>query len=162
MSYKTKIELEADTTVVLGAEGQPTSVEGYYLGAKLTPDKGYGPGILHIFQTTEGNVGVWGKSHLNKLLTAEHRGQMCRPSFVEMSEPKKRGQKPSYRFKLEYDESNTIDISNVVTISGPSFFDESEDQWNDAVPVTKNVAKETASFKSKKETLGNLIKERRI
>jgi len=117
MAFQTKADLRTDNVFALGGKTQtggkaPTSVEGYYLGSKVTKDTGYGPGQLHIFQTETGNVGVWGKTHLNGLLSSELVGQMCRVTYTGMSTPKK-GRRPAYLFKVEHDPENTIDVSSV-------------------------------------------------
>lgn len=117
MAYQTKLELSADRTITLGGTGEngkpnPTSIEGYYLGSRATPDKGYGPGTLHFFQTAEGNVGVWGKSRLNNLLTADLRGQMVLATFTGMSKAQK-GRRPAYTYKVQHDPAETIDVSGI-------------------------------------------------
>ncbi len=129
MAFKKKLELSADTTITLGGvdkDGKncPKSVEGYYLGSRATPDKGFGPGTLHFFQTATGNVGVWGKSRLNSLLTKDLIGTMVRPTFTGMS-PKVKGRNPSYLFDLEVDEANTIDVSGLDT--NPTTYQDDDD-----------------------------------
>lgn len=111
MGYIKKPTLTCDKVVQLGGEGNPTEVEGYYLGHRVT-DGEYGPGKIHVFQTKEGNVGVWGKTNLNSMLTSEHAGQMVLVSFTGMSKPKK-GRRPAYLFELQYDPKNTIDVTGV-------------------------------------------------
>lgn len=119
MAYQTKTTLNADATYVLGGADEktgklnPTSVEGYFLGNRTTPDKGYGPGVLHIFQTSEGNIGIWGKTNSKSLLTNDHVGQMCLLTFTGMSVPKKKGRQPAYQYKLQFDKDNTIDVSGI-------------------------------------------------
>ena len=118
MGFKTKLELSSDKTITLGGKDvntnkdNPKKIEGYYLGSRVTPDKGYGPGLLHFFSTLEGNVGVWGKSRMNNLLTSELAGQMVRVTFTGMSEARK-GRRASYMYKVEHDSENTIDVSGV-------------------------------------------------
>lgn len=118
MAYETKASLNADVTVVLGGKDKktgktnPTSIEGYFLGNRITPDKGLGEGVLHIFQTENGNVGVWGKTSSKALLTDNHVGQMCLLSFTGMSTPKP-GRQAAYQYKLQFDKGNTIDTSGL-------------------------------------------------
>lgn len=136
MSYETKASLDAEVTYVLGGTNDktgkpnPTSIEGYFLGNRTTPDKGYGPGTLHIFQTQTGNVGIWGKTSSKNLLTDEHIGQMCLLEFTGMSAPSKKGRQPAYKYKLQFDRGNTIDTSNLDVNaseeSEPDFVDESD------------------------------------
>lgn len=114
MAYIKKFDGQTDTTVQLGDKNNPVrkSVEGYFLGTKETPDTGYGPGKLHIFQTKEGTVGVWGKTNSNRLMTSDHRGQMCKLTFTGMGE-KKKGKNPAYNYELQYDAENTTDVTGV-------------------------------------------------
>lgn len=117
MAYKKHVELQTDNAIQLGGKDKsgkanPTSIEGYYLGYKTTPDQGYGPGTLHIFQTETGTVGVWGKTNLNRILTAERRGQMVLVEFTGMGQAKK-GRRPAYNYELQYDEENTMDVSGI-------------------------------------------------
>lgn len=109
MSYKTVPDLNADNAIALGADGAPKQVEGYYLGFKTT-DGTYGPGKLHIFQTAKGNLGVWGKTRLNNLLTEALVGQMVRATFTGMIKATKKGVRDSYGFKVEHDTDNTIEV----------------------------------------------------
>ncbi len=115
MAYQTKFDGQTDKAVTLGKPGDPTTVEGYFLGTKITPDTGYGPGKLHIFQTSEGSIGVWGKTRLNTLLTPELVGQMTLVTFTGMVAPAKKGKRPSYGFKVQHDPSNKIDVAPLVS-----------------------------------------------
>lgn len=127
MAYKTKFSGNTDSTITLGKEGAPTSVEGYFLGTKETPDTmGYGPGKLHVFKTADGDVGVWGKSRLNALLTHDLVGQMVLAEFTGMIAPTKKGKRPSYGFKVQHDPTNTIEVS-ADALSAPADADDYED-----------------------------------
>jgi len=134
MSYKTKFDGRTDKTIKLGGEGNPSSIEGYFLGSKDTQSD-YGPGKLHLFQTSEGVVGVWGKTRMNTLLTNDHRGQMVLLSFTGMIAPSKKGRRPSYGYKLQYDPENTIDVSNIdltVAEAEDDGDDDTANEWNSA------------------------------
>lgn len=130
MGYITKFDGRTDKTVKVGGEGNPTSIEGYFLGSKDT-ESDYGPGKLHLFQTQEGVVGVWGKTRMNNLLTEAHRGQMVLLSFTGMIQPSKKGRRPSYGYKLQYDPSNTIDVANIDVNAAPAST-ESEEGYDDS------------------------------
>lgn len=134
MSYKTKFNGTADTAIQLGGKGNPTSIEGYFLGSKDTPDSGYGPGKLHIFQTAEGNIGVWGKTNSNRLLTKDHVGQMVMLTFTGMG-PKSKGKNPAYQYELKYDEENTIDTTGVELNTAEPAYDEDVESEEDETPV---------------------------
>lgn len=117
MAYKTKFDGSTDKTIQVGgnkADGtpNPSFVEGYFLGSKVTTGD-YGPGKLHVFQTKDGTVGVWGKSRLDKLLTTDLVGQMVLVSFTGMIEPTKKGRRPSYGYRLKHDKDNTTDVSDI-------------------------------------------------
>ncbi len=112
MAYQTKFDGTTDKTIKLGGEGNPTSIEGYFLGSKDTQSD-YGPGKLHIFQTDEGTVGVWGKTRMNGLLTKDLVGQMVLVSFTGMIAPSKKGRKPSYGYKVQHDPSNVTDTTGI-------------------------------------------------
>lgn len=114
MAYITKFDGQTDKTIQLGDKKNPTkaSIEGYYLGTKETPDTGFGPGKLHIFQTKTGTVGVWGKTNSNRLMTAELRGQMCLLTFTGMGEAKK-GRNAAYNYTLKHDPENTVSVADV-------------------------------------------------
>lgn len=116
MAYKTKLDAKAEKIIKLGGKDErgkpnPTKVEGYYLGAKNT-DGQYGPGFLHIFKTVEGNVGLFGKTNSNRLLSKDHVGQMVLLEFTGMSTPKK-GRAAAYEFKLSYDEEDVVDTAGL-------------------------------------------------
>lgn len=130
MAYQTKFDGSCDKAVTLGAENNPTSLEGYFLGSKETPDKGYGPGKLHIFQTKEGTVGVWGKTRLNNLLTRELVGQMCLVNFTGMIQPSKKGKRPSYGYKVQHDPDNTV-VVDAVSLED-SHAESSEEDYSDS------------------------------
>lgn len=128
MAYETKFSGNTDKTVILGKEGNPTSIEGYFLGTKVTPDTGYGPGKLHVFQTSEGSVGVWGKTRLNSLLTSDLVGQMTLVTFTGMIASSKKGMRPSFGFKVQHDRQNTIDTSGVDLLAASEPEEDNSDQ----------------------------------
>jgi hypothetical protein len=114
MGFKKKFDGQTDKSIQLGDKNNPVraSIEGYYIGTKDIPDSGYGPGKLHIFQTSEGSVGVWGKTNSNRLMTSDLVGQMCRLTFTGMGE-KLKGKNPAYKYELEVDSSETIDTTGI-------------------------------------------------
>lgn len=126
-NYEKKLDAKCDTAIQLGGEGNPTQVEGYYLVTKITPDTGYGPGKLHIFQTADGKIGVWGKTNSNRLLTDDLRGMMVRLTFTGMG-AKVKGRRPAYEYELEFDRSNRIDVSSIST---NTVVEESDDDSGD-------------------------------
>lgn len=122
MAFKKVENLETDKTVQLGGKNEkgqanPTQLEGYYLGYKEV-DGEFGPSRLHIFQTAEGNVGIWGKTRLNAKLTNNLLGFMLLVTFTGMIAPKKKGRKPSYGYEVQYDDENVIDVSGLTESAG--------------------------------------------
>ncbi len=110
MAYITKFDGSVNKTVSIGGKGNPQSVEGYYLGAKDTKGK-FGPCKLHIFQTEDGHIGVWGKSRMNYLLTQDLKGQMVLVTFKGMI-PSNKGN-PAFDYSVQHDPANTIDTTGV-------------------------------------------------
>ena len=134
MSFVKKKTLDTDTRISLGGEKDgkrnPTSVEGYYLGS-TTFQSDYGEGTLHVLSTAEGNVGIYARGNMNRILTGDHRGQMVRLSFVGMRAPFKKGRKPSYQYELEYDAENTIDAAGFALESQEPAQDEEDPALQD-------------------------------
>lgn len=116
MGFTEIVSLEADQTISLGGSNRktgkknPTSVEGYYLGSKQVQDakKQSGKSYIHIFQTPKGNLGVWGKTDMDRKLLNCTPGTMLRISHTGMR-PTKNGE--MYVYKVEQDQDNTIEVS---------------------------------------------------
>lgn len=114
MAFKKILDLDCSTSVSLGGrdaktnQPNPTQIEGYYLGARKVPSTMNAKGFtnMHVFQTSEGNVGVWGKTNLDAQLASVLSGLMTRVSFIGMVPTKKR---PMFKYSVETDESNKID-----------------------------------------------------
>lgn len=116
MAFVTVTDLSCDTTVSLGGSNRktgkknPTQVEGYYLGRKKVEDtkKKSGFSYIHVLQTPNGNLGVWGKTNLDQKLENVAFGTMIRATHVGM-QPTKNGE--MYTYKVEVDKDNTIEVS---------------------------------------------------
>lgn len=131
MAFQTKFDGSVSRTMSLGTAGSPEVIEGYFVGTKTT-QSAYGEGKLHVFQTNEGYIGVWGKTRLNSLLTTDLLGQMVRATFTGMIAPTQKGRRPSYGFKVEHDKDNTIDTSNINLSAASPESEEDEDLDSDA------------------------------
>lgn len=115
MAFKQVQDLECDITIALGGynkklkKDNPTSIEGFLLGSRQVADKKKKSGFsfIHVFKTKKGNVGVWGKTDLDRKLEASPLGAMTRASFDKMV-PTPNGE--MYKFVVEYDEDNTIEV----------------------------------------------------
>lgn len=118
MAFKKVSTLDADVTITIGGEDKktkkknPTSVEGFYLGTRTvaTNSKFGGDSTLYFFQTEKGNVGVWGKTDLNKKMSAAKPGQMTRIEYNGMK-PMPKGDMHVYA--VFQDSEVTIDVSEL-------------------------------------------------
>lgn len=127
MAFKKKVSLEAESTIRLGGRDNngkpnPTSIEGYYLGSRAV-EGDMGTSYLHVFQTKNGNVGVWGKTKLNSLLTSDLVGMMVQATFTGMGKAKK-GRNAPYNYEVQYDEENTIDVSGLAAATNEAVEDD--------------------------------------
>jgi hypothetical protein len=115
MAFKTVNSLEADNTISLGGTNRktgktnPTSIEGYYLGSRQVQDnkKKSGVSFIYIFQTSKGNVGVWGKTDMDRKMAQTPAGVMTRVTATG-TRPTPNGD--MYTFKVEVDSDNTIEV----------------------------------------------------
>lgn len=116
MAFKEVVNLEAELTTALGGRNKttgkanPTQVEGYYLGTKKVESRKAKSGFadLHILQTAEGNLGVWGKTDLDRKMKSVPAGSMIRVT-QNGTVPTPNGD--MYKFKVEVDASNTIEVN---------------------------------------------------
>jgi hypothetical protein len=117
MGFQEVADLDASVSYALGGRNKktgkpnPSSIEGYFLGTRQVPSTKSKTGFcaLHFFQTAEGNVGVWGKTDLDKKLTGVPAGVMTRVKFTGMQETKNN---PMFKYSVAIDKSNTIDVAS--------------------------------------------------
>lgn len=145
MAFKEITDLSADTTISLGGRNKktnkdnPTKVEGYYLGNRQVPDnkKKSGFSFIYFFQTPKGNLGVWGKTDLDKKMSSATPGQMMK---VELAGMVATPNGDMYKFKVAFDPENTIEVSAQAPPTqtaeesydeGPSTEEEDEDDQDD-------------------------------
>lgn len=116
MGFKEVLDLDASSSIALGGVNKktgkknPTAVEGYYLGSRkvTSPKSKGGQAYLHVLQTADGNLGVWGKTDMDRKVTAVTPGTMIRVTHTGMV-PTKNGD--MYKYKVEVDSENTIEVS---------------------------------------------------
>lgn len=116
MAFKELADLDCDSTTALGGVNKktnkknPTSAEGYYIGSKQvdSPKSKTGKAWLHIFQTAEGKLGVWGKTDLDRKVLSVSPGTMTRITFTGMQQTKNN---PMYKFQVAVDDENTIEVN---------------------------------------------------
>src|SRR5258708_25091801 len=117
MAFEQVLDLDAEITVSLGGSNRktgkknPSQVEGYYLGSRKVESKKAKSGFayIHILQTEKGNLGVWGKTDLDRKLLTVTPGTMIRASHTGML------QTPNgemYKYKVEIDKDNSIEVGN--------------------------------------------------
>ena len=114
MAFKEVSNLDAETTIALGGinkktgKENPTSITGYFIGTRDV-ETDFGPAKLHVFQTDRGNVGVWGKTDLNRKLTSVTPGVMVRAT--QNGQVKVPGRNPMYKYKVEVDTDDSIEVA---------------------------------------------------
>lgn len=141
MAFKSVVALDADVTIALGGfnkkqkKENPISIEGYYLGSKTVLDvkKKDGKSFIHILQTSKGNVGVWGKTDLDKKVLQVVPGTMIRATHTGMR-PTPNGE--MYVYNVEQDKDNTIDVvpqamSNATSNNSVSDTDDEDEAQTD-------------------------------
>lgn len=118
MAFKEVLDLNCEITVSLGGTNRktnkpnPKSIEGYYLGKREVEDKKKKSGVSYIYalQTQKGNVGVWGKTDMDRKMSSVAPGTMIRITHSGMR------QTPNgdmYVYKVEVDKDNTLDVSDL-------------------------------------------------
>ncbi len=116
MGFKEIADLDCDKTVAIGGtdkkSGKPnlTTITGYYIGSRdvESPKSKNGKAKLHVFQTKTGNVGVWGKTNLDQKMLGVNPGVLTKVSFTGMVPTKNQ---PMYKYKVECDTENTIEVA---------------------------------------------------
>ncbi len=132
MAFKVVASLDADIVYALGKRNKttgktdPDQIEGYYLGNRTTEGGKFGPSKLHFLQTPKGNVGVWGKSDMDKKLGVVTPGTMVRISTNGTRETKFGTQQV---YKVEEDKTNSIEVD--ISESAPAYDDGGDTDSND-------------------------------
>jgi hypothetical protein len=155
MAYKEVSDLNADETISLGGTNtktgkpNPTKVEGYYLGSRQVADKKKKSGLsfIYIFQTPKGNVGVWGKTDLDRKMLSVTPGYMVLASFDRMV-PTPNGS--MYKYKVQVDSENTIEVvGNEIAAANDDSGVESDDAQSD-------------SYESQESSTASLVAKRKL
>ena len=90
MAFKERPDLTSETVHALGGTNNktgkpnPTKVEGYYVGVREC-ETDFGPAKIHFFDTADGRIGIWGKTTLNRQLTADLLGFCVRVPVVDIT-----------------------------------------------------------------------------
>ena len=131
MAYETITDLSCDTVVALGGMNQdtraknPTSMEGFYLGAKSVTNRDGIVSFIHVFQTPKGNQGIWGKADTNTKLAQVVKGTMTLVTFDRIV--KLNGGKKKYVYTVQQDREQSIEVSTSNITDTPSSSDSNDD-----------------------------------
>lgn len=180
MAFKEVSDLNADVTISLGGTNRktgkknPTEVEGYYLGRREVTDtkKKTGKSWIYFFQTPKGNLGVWGKTDIDRKMDSAVVGNMVKIAFDRMVATPN-GE--MYKYKVFQDDTNTIEVTasqgrsasteddEDLTQGYATADDEEEDSYTAYAP-TANMAKvaagATLSAADRKAKVQELLKKK--
>lgn len=120
MAFKPLPNLDCDITISLGGVNKktgkpnPTSIEGYYKGARVVEDskKKSGKSYIYVFETGKGNVGVWGKTDLERKMagaTISARTRVTQSGTVSTPNG------DMYKYKVEVDLDDRCDVDGLPT-----------------------------------------------
>ncbi len=118
MAFREVTSLDADLTVSIGGVNKktgkknPNRVEGYYLGKRQVADKKKKSGVSYIyfFQTPNGNVGVWGKTDMDRKMGSATLGAM---TFIEFDKMQPTPNGDMYKYRVGVDVDNTIEVTEL-------------------------------------------------
>lgn len=125
MAYKDILSLDADVTISLGGTNKktgkknPTQIEGYFLGHRLVDDRKNksGKAKIYFFQTEAGNVGVWGKTDMDRKMQSAVPGAMTKITFSGM---RATPNGDMYTYKVQVDVDNAIEVADLSDTSAPA------------------------------------------
>ena len=138
MAYEKINDLSTDTVFKLGGMDNktgkpcPKQIEGFYLGSRPVQTSG-GPAVIHVFQTSKGNEGIWGTKKLNDNLTRNIVG--CMVNVVYKGKKKLTGGKTQHEYDMFVDRSVRTVVEDVGSTdtgyeddyTGSSYEDNGED-----------------------------------
>lgn len=153
MGFEKINSLDSDVSINLGGvnkktgKANPKSVEGYYLGTKTGIPNKYDatkPDCLHILQTDKGNVGVWGKSHLNPQMSKAIPGAMIRITFTG-TRPSKKGN-DQLLFSVEQDKNNNISVEDLATQDSEEYTPTQDDSDDSTESLFENALTDEVAY----------------
>lgn len=165
MAFREVQDLSADLTISLGGTNRktgkknPTRVEGYYLGKREVNDtkKKSGKSYIYFFQTPNGNIGVWGKTDMDRKMSAVTIGAM---TFIEFDKMQPTPNGDMYKYKVGVDLDNTIEVDTLPagnTSAEPEGFTADSDLGGDEVEGEETTAVVTAQALERKRKLEALL-----
>jgi hypothetical protein len=118
MAFKEVNDLDTNNTIALGGlnkktgKPNPKSLEGFFLGRKDVESKLSKNGLcsVYILKTPDGNVGVWGKTDMDRKMVGLNPGVLIRISFTGTQ--KIPGKNDMYKYKVEVDEEQCIEVQS--------------------------------------------------
>lgn len=145
----------------------PTQLEGYFLRTETRADRKYGKGLqpYYIFLTKDGEVGVHGKTHLNRRMQRAIPGLMTLVTATDEVLDTGKGN-PMKLFKVAQDVENSIDLTaEQSTLSDPSNYEEVEEESYGATeedePAPAPAARPQVAASSNKAKLQDLMNRAR-
>lgn len=165
MAFKTVTDLGTETAISLGGRDKktgkenPKSITGYFLGSRDVASKFSSTGLakMHVFQTPKGNIGVFGKTDLDRKLGTVTPGAMTRVT-QNGSVPTNKGN-DMLKFQVEVDLEDVIDVSapDAVTSDRDSGTEETYEDDVDQLPEPVRTAPRApdASQKARVQALLN-------
>ncbi len=119
MAFEDVLDLGVDKAIQLGGfnkklkKENPTSAEGYYIGSRDIPSKFSKTGLakLHVLNTPEGSLGVYGKTDLDPKMAVVEVGARVRITNTG-SVPTNKGN-DMLKFRVQVDRTDTIDVSSI-------------------------------------------------
>lgn len=146
----------------LTGKKNPSELEGYYLGFETRSNK-FNPQVpqkLHKFKSHQGEIGIFGKAGIDKVLKGASIGAMTK--LVSTGEVIDTGKgNPMKVFKAFQDKANTLDVAS----EEPTWTDTSEEEEALEEPVVARpsrpaVAAQTPSSSARAEVQAMLSKRR--
>lgn len=137
MAFKEQLDTSSASCISLGGfnratkSDNPVQVEGYYLGSKTVTNK-LGDSKLHFLKTSEGLIGVWGKTDLDRRFGDVIAGQMVRVLYTG-TRPTPRG-KDMYVYKILVDADNVLPADEIPSFATQKALEEFDDNSEDDVP----------------------------
>lgn len=160
MGFKELTSLDADVVIALGGKNRetgkknPTEAEGYYLGSRKVESKKSKSGFsyIHFLQTVAGNLGVWGKTDLDRKIAQVTPGTMVRITQTGMT-PTPNGD--MYKYKVEQDTESTIEVNLSEATPTEGVEEEVQEEEQEQEEDTALAAQQAAARKAKVEALLN-------
>ncbi len=159
MAFKEVADLSTEVTVSVGGTNRktgkknPDRVEGYYLGRRSVADtkKKSGVSYIYVLQTSKGNLGVWGKTDMDRKMDSVPLGTMIFIAFEKMV-PTANGE--MYKYKVGVDADNTIEVNTLpsgqtsqeTTVTANDNFADADESYDDTTDEDEADAAQAAAL----------------